>query len=137
MGFKTGLIICGVIFFLIFALPLGITSIILSQTEQNQCNYKDAMGLDIKQYLLGGGIASVVVACLFAGFGLTSFCLKEYAVIPLIIIAIINALFGLAWFVVGGIILFRSNIECIQQGSVIVIYALVLWGFSALSLFSS
>lgn len=135
-GARTGLTICGVICFLVVALPLGITSIVLSQVEGDQCDYRDQMGLDIKHYLLGGGIASVIAVALIAFFGLTSLCLDEMSVIPIITVVVINALFGLAWFIIGATILFRSNIECIKEGSVPVIYALVLWCISATSLFT-
>ncbi|XWV25510.1 putative ORFan [Tupanvirus deep ocean] len=132
---RTCLTICGVICFLVISLPLGITSIVLSQTEDDACDYTDQLGLDIKQYLLGGGIASVVVASLIALFGLMSLCIDEFSLIPIGITIVLNILFGIAWFIIGACILFRSNIECIKEGSVPVIYALVLWCLSASSLF--
>lgn len=135
-GSKTCWTICGVVCFLVIALPLGITSIVLSQVEKDQCDYKDQLGLDIKHYLLGSGIASVCTACLIAIFGLLSLRMDEMAMVPIIITVVINALFGIAWFVIGAIILFRSNIQCITEGSVPVVYALVLWCISASSMFT-
>ena len=134
-GGRTVVTICSVICFLLLALPLGITSICLSQTERGQCDYTDQMGLNIKQYLLGGGIASIVVTSLIAFFGVLSLCISELSLIPIYVTIILNILFGIAWFIVGAIILFRSNIACITEGSVPVIYALVLWCLSATSLF--
>jgi hypothetical protein len=131
---RTYLTICAVVCFLILALPLGITSIVLSQTENSACDYTDQMGLDIKQYLLGSGIVSIIVACFVAAFGISSLCLKEFSLIPIGVALVLNSIFGIAWFVVGAVILFRSNTECIHEGSVPIIYALVLWCLSATSL---
>lgn len=135
---QNGPIICAIICFLIVALPLGITSIYLSQAESDQCDYTDKLGLDIKQYLLGSGIASIIVACMIAIFGIMFTCCDE--AIPstgIAITVVINSLFGFAWFIIGAIILFRSNIECIREGSIPVIYALVLWCLSALTFFNA
>ena len=132
---KAAFTVCGVVCFLVLALPLGITSIVLSQTEKDQCDFSDRLGLNIKEYLLGGGIASVITAVLIAFFGILSLIIEEWSAVPIIFITVLNSLFGVAWFIIGAVILFRSNIECIKEGSVPVIYALVLWCLSASSLF--
>ena len=136
MSGRSAFTICAAVCFLVIALPLGITSIVLSQTEGGQCDYRDQMGLDMKKWLLGGGIASVVSVCLIAFFGITSLCIDEMSIVPIVTVVVLNSLFGLAWFVIGAVILFRSNIECIKEGSVPVIYGLVLWCISASSLFA-
>ena len=135
MGARVCATITGVICFLGFALPLAITSIVLSQTEKGECDIEDTMGLNIKEYLLIGGSISVVVSVLTAVALLTSLCLDEFSAIPVAILTVLNVLFGTAWFIVGAVILYRSNIECIKEGSVPVIYALVLWCMSASSCF--
>lgn len=136
MGYKEGLTICGVVCFVVFALPLGIASIVISQTQSDQCDYTDLMGINIKQYLLGLGIASVIVVSFIAMCGLATLCSPEIGMGGMVTILIINAVFGFAMFIVGAVILFRSNIQCIQEGSVPVIYALVLWCISASSFFT-
>ena len=47
---------------------------------------------------------------------------------------ILNALFGVAWFIVGGVILFRSNLQCIQIGAPYVVYALIMWLLMAIEI---
>ena len=58
-------------------------------------------------------------------FLLISFC-HQFKKIK-ILVQVLNMVFGLIWFIIGGIILFRSNISCIRNGTAYVIYALVLW----------
>lgn len=135
-GAFKGFGICMIICVLVLALPLGITNIVLSQTEDGECDHRDTIGLNIKEYLLIGGIVSVSVATLMAFFGILSICLgSELTAIPIMVLTVLNILFGIAFFIIGAVILFRSNIECIHEGSVPVIYALVLWCLSASSCF--
>lgn len=120
-------------------LPLGITSIVLGILKPGPCDYVDKMDLDVARYLLGLGISTIAVTIII--IVLLALILFEYAIkkvtIALIVVNIIAILFGIAWFIVGAIILFRSNIECIKVGSSHVIYALVLWCLSAISIFYS
>lgn len=119
---------------LIFALPLAITSTVLGSIHSGICDHTDSMGLNVAHYLIGLGITnlSICVLLIFSiiciMFGLCmSVCISIVA-----ITYVFDALFGLSWFIVGGIVLFRSNVDCINQESSHVIYALVLWCISAL-----
>lgn len=126
------------IFFLIFLtavvmLPLGITSTVLGVKQPGSCDYEDSMGLDVGQYLLGMGIASIITCCLlsFSYILLLTDAAEMIGAVFIMVITILNVLFGFAWFIIGAVILFRSNIDCINNGSSHVIYALVLWCISA------
>lgn len=130
---KTAFTICGVVCLLVVTIPLGITSIYLSQTQSDQCDYTDLMGLNIKQWLLGAGIASIITSVLIGTFRACSLCFDEVIWIPSCIFIFLHSCFATAWFIVGAIILFRSNIECIHEASIPVIYALVMWALAAIA----
>lgn len=115
---------------------MGIASIVLGAIKPGDCDYNDKMGLDVGEYLIGLGVASIVMSLTLAFLLSLMICGYDTATVGIIIIvvAVINALFGLAWFIVGAVILFRGNIDCIRDGSSHVIFALVLWCLSAFSL---
>ncbi|AUL77503.3 putative ORFan [Tupanvirus deep ocean] len=129
----SALVICMIVFTALIILPLGITSIVLGSISPGECDYEDKMGLDVSQYLLGLGISSVITCVLLIMFYLFLLCeaCMPVAAFGIMIISVLNALFGLAWFIVGAVILFRGNLDCIRDGSSHVIYALVLWCISA------
>ncbi|XWV25709.1 hypothetical protein QJ857_gp0036 [Tupanvirus soda lake] len=133
---SSALVICMIVFTALIILPLGITSIVLGAIAPGECDYQDKMGLDTAQYLLGLGISSVVTCVLLIIFYLFLLCeaCVPIAAIGIVVVSILNALFGLAWFIVGAVILFRGNVDCIRYGSTHVIYALVLWCISAFHL---
>ena len=138
MGSATPLIIMGIVCYGFIVLPLSIASIVLGVTHPGSCDVTDVMGLNVGQYLLGLGIGSLVISFLLLMVFVTlACCPNEYGVaasIPMIVLIVLNALFGFAWFIVGAIILFRGNIDCIKAGSTHVIYALVLWCISAVQI---
>lgn len=123
-------ILCCILF---IAAPLSITSIVLS-TQTNTCDYTDAMGLDTGDYLLGLGISGLLY---LITLGLYLLLIdKPKATVIFIIIGILFSIFNFSWFIVGAVILYRSNIQCINQGSTIVVYGLVMWCLSATQLFT-
>ena len=120
----------------VIMLPIGIADIVLGVTHPGKCDYKDRMGLTVGQYLLGAGIAScaicvISVACYIALLHEQS---KYIGTACIITLTVISILFGTAWFIVGSVILFRANIECIRIGSTHVVYALVMWIIAAFQL---
>ena len=129
---KICVVIAASVCFLIFAIPLSITSIVLAKSDTQYCDYVDKMGIDVKHYLLVSGSVSLVFAILTI-LHLIYFLFKEKTSGVYKFLVGINAAFGFAWFIVGAVILFRSNIECIREASVPVVYALVLWCISACS----
>jgi hypothetical protein len=133
------LIITTIVCIAIIGFPLAIANIVLGAIAPGSCDYKDIMGLDVAQYLLGLGIASLIICVLMILFSSMSLCKSTLPVgsIGMAVISILNAIFGTAWFIVGAIILFRSNIDCIHNTSAHVIYALVLWCISAVQIIQS
>lgn len=125
--------IFSIVCFAFFVLPLGIVNIVMS-THLGECDHEDEMGLDVKQYLLGLGISSVIVSIIAILLLLITLCVDFKFGILYTLVIVTNILFGFCWFIIGSIILFRGNIECIEKASVHVIYALVLWCISALDI---
>ena len=118
----------------VVSIPLGIANIVLGAVHPGMCDFKDKMGLDVSQYLLGLGIATIITSALITIL-IILYAMTENNIILgfLIGMYIVVILFGIAWTVVGGIILFRGNIACIKSASAHVIYALVIWSLSILS----
>lgn len=138
MGLDKRVIIASIICFAVCELPLAGLSIAWGIQDPGGCDHTDPMGLNVAQYLLGSGIVSlvyVVLECIT--FSLLLCELGEGFVLSMqTILTVIFSLFGTAWFIVGGIILFRSNLDCIRDyhDPSDVIYALVLWCFTALAI---
>lgn len=127
-----------IVFICIFVLPLSIAGIVLDVVRPGSCDYKDAMGLDVSQYLLGLGVANCALCLILIPHIIWMFATEsKISVISLSVSIIINAHFGLAWFIVGTVILYRGNIDCIRQASVHVIFVLVLWCLSAIQLLAT
>ena len=126
----------GIFCILFIGLSLSITSTVLGAMRPGNCDTTDDMGLNVGDYLLGSGIFGIVYCVLLALF--YSMVILDIAVVGATVgitfISILGALYGLAWFIVGAIILYRGNIECIKEGSIHVIYALVMWCISAFNL---
>jgi hypothetical protein len=109
-------------------LPIGIADIVLSFKEKS-CDTTDSIGLDVSKYLLGEGISSIATFVLIVINISLEYVHREedLSMLGAYIIMIINGLFSISWFIVGAIILFRSNIDCIKTGGSSIIYALVIW----------
>lgn len=45
-------------------------------------------------------------------------------------------IFSIIWFIIGGVIIFRSNMECIYRGEGEIIIILVIWGTSIFEIFN-
>ena len=129
-------IIVSLVCLVLLTLPLAITSIVLGSTSPGSCDYTDKMGLNVGQYLLGLGISSLIACVILIMCNVAILCEVTVAAIAMTALSILTVLFGLAWFIIGAIILFRGNIDCIKNGSSHVIYALVLWCISALQCFT-
>jgi hypothetical protein len=131
---KTTIIVL-LIFYLVLALPLGIANVVISQHDyNNDCDHTDKMGLDIKDYLLGMGIAQLAITVLVIIFALISLYSEKLSAILVFISFVLHALFGLAWFIIGAVVIFRANIDCLHEHSVYAIYALVIWCLCATQL---
>lgn len=121
---------------LLIATPLAIASIILGVQSPGTCDKEDVMGLNVGEWLIGSGASQliiVVLSALFVGLMMAD-VMAELMMVALLIVTVLAILFGMAWFIIGGVVLFRGNIECIREVSSHVIFALVLWCISALRL---
>lgn len=106
-------------------LGFAIANVVLSQQEVS-CDKMDEMNLDTRSWLLGNGICS---------FALLSGIILLFISRPLsACVTITCVLFNICWFIVGAIVIFRGNIDCINDGASLVIYALVMWCLSALAI---
>lgn len=149
----TAIIITTLICLGIFTLPLGIAMTVIGGIQLNTCHNNGInvttssvctcdvtdplTKLNVSQYLLGLGIASLILTIalmITMGMGLRSESESSALFIPILILSILSGLFGTAWFVVGGITFFNSNLQCIRLVVVHVIFALVLWCLSALQI---
>ncbi len=135
---RTYLIAC--LMYAIIFVPLAIVTITLGAISPGDCDIKDMSGLTIANYLLIGGSVSLVVD----GFMLLYFLLmwkniisesNKIVAVCTTILLILYGLFSFSWFIVGAVVLFRSNIECINKNSSHVIYALIIWCISAFNMF--
>ena len=134
-GFIIGTIVC----LSLFGIGLGTTSIVLGITKPGDCNHEDKIGLDVSFYLIVVGILIIVTTIISAVLYTIMFREDEIQswVIFLVYLNILCVGFGITWFIIGSIILFRSNIDCIQEGSVEVIYAIVIWCLSLVQIMVS
>jgi len=129
--FSMCMLICIVICFL----PIFIVSIVISQHYKEECDTVDLMGIDTKDYLLGFGIMGVTYIFFVAVLTTCIIykCKSNCGVIVSIscmILLICNVLLFWTWFVVGAVVIFRSNVNCIRDASLPVIYAVVMWALS-------
>lgn len=116
---------------------LGIVTIVIGALNPGNCNMKsELVDADISTYLIVHGTISILILLLLYGAGIISLCatnspLAAIIVVFEVIVIVLLAIFSIVWFIIGAIILFDANIECINEGSVSVIFALVLWCISA------
>ncbi|MHB1909620.1 MAG: hypothetical protein ACYCQJ_12260 [Nitrososphaerales archaeon] len=128
MGSSTTMSVIAIACIITIMTPLAITSLALSQKPM-ECDYIDeGTGLNVADYLLGLGISGLISAFFLILTLSVVFCCDGSPFVALI--NILPALFNFAWMIVGAVILFRSNLECIQASTPYVIYALVMWCFS-------
>jgi hypothetical protein len=120
----------------VIIIPLAVISIILGTLAPGNCDNKDDMGINVATYLLTGGIVGLVVNVIVAFNILISWRtdMDELSTQTKNVIKIYS-LFSFCWFIIGAVILFRSNISCINSHSSHVIFALVMWCINALSMF--
>lgn len=128
-------IVLKIIFQIILLFPLAITSIVLGANSSKSCDITDPMGLNVGTYLIINGTVSIIttIICIALNIFLLFGCKNNFYVWTFYLV-ILLCIFGFCWFIVGAVILFRSNIECINKHSVHVIFALVMWCISAFNI---
>lgn len=125
------LVIVSLILFIGLVTMVNIIPIIIASTVNDTCDNTEPVGINSKDFLMGSGIAGLVVEfILFASIIMIIFCpdiIRALIGCVLLIVILMYMLFLLAWLIVGAVILFAGNIECINSGSPMVICALVYW----------
>lgn len=145
-------LVCKLSIMVIFFIPLSILTIIFGALRPGSCDYTDNMAkINVSQYLLGLGISSLVTGLVMIflyshaiwkesnPFNLfdPSIINKDLTYWLWILCAIVSTIFGLLWVVVGAVVLFRSNVDCIRNGSLHIMYGLVIWLVSFFQIFLS
>jgi hypothetical protein len=128
-----GVLICLSFCLLIFSGSFSIAAIVLGKQE-GVCDNMDPMGLKVADWLLGYGISGIVMVALLFLTGVGMLTGNAGAIIVNTILMWLNGLFGFAWFIVGAVILYRSNVDCIHVGVPAVCYAVFLWAWSAFNI---
>ena len=136
MASKTAVVVCLLVCLLIFTLPFAIASIVLG-TKEGQCDNTDIMGLNVADYLLGSGIASLVTILLLVATAIGAINKSAVCGVLGIVSIVLSGLFSIAWTVVGGVILFRSNLDCIHSSYPYVCYAVFMWCWTVWSMCSN
>lgn len=112
----------------VYHLPFAIAALVFSQ-EQWDCDKTDPMGLTVSAYLLVGALIAIcgptAVALMAAFFG-RAFRLVGFG------LAVCAVVFNVTWWIAGGVLLFRSELDCIKVGATPTIYVLVMWSLGAL-----
>jgi bacteriorhodopsin len=113
-------------------LGLGITSLVLSVNYNIMCNNVDVSGVNITRYMYGYGISQIisfVILSFISRCGKVNtkeedkasvFSTSRMAMILLI-------LFNVCWFIVGGLVILRSNLECLTIENPVNLYVIISW----------
>lgn len=84
----------------------------------------DSIGINLSDYLFASGISGFILNTLILSVFISALLEVKFDTVAILIL---NILFNIIWIIIGGIILFRSNIECINSRYNFTIYTLVLW----------
>lgn len=131
---KKRLILGGTIACLIFVLPIPIISIMTAtEHRDDKCQNMDSIGIDLHEWLLGSGIVFLLTLFVsFASVGMMISCLNESGtgtyIVILGTILFVHDLFGLIYSIIGGIVLYRSSMDCLTDGTALGIMAQIMLG---------
>lgn len=136
MSQDKGFLVCALWCILIFALPIPITSVVIGALHKNdECQYTDSIGLNLSQWLMGAGIGSIIsLLSILTLIILTFLSDSATAFASLFTLIILNSLFNIIYSIIGSVVLFRSNMECLTDGTDLGIMALIVLIFYWLSL---
>lgn len=118
--------------YLLFSIPLSITSMVLSRNNKG-CDATDEIGLNVSNYLLTDGIINFIFSLVFV---VSILYHSSHGCPPkkfIYLLLFVNFVFSIIWCAIGGTILYRSNLECIKEGSVHVIFAILMWIISIIT----
>lgn len=128
------IIICIICILLIFFLPLPISSIIIAKNYENTaCQNDDPIGMSLASWLLGMGIYGI---CILVSYIFVSLVSGDKP-LPLKVLDFLNNIFILIYTIIGAVLLFRSNLECLKSGNplgVLTLINLILFWLSFIAL---
>lgn len=111
---------------LMFVMLWGIADIVLAVISCD-CDNLDNMKLYIRDYLIGRGVCNLFYVFVIM-MAMISLYLRDDDSLDLIQnLMRLCEVFHVIWFIIGGIIMFRSNIDCINDHSSRALLALILW----------
>lgn len=128
--------------FFMFLLPVAfnLASIIIGFEEAgDSCQRPDKTGLSLANWLQITGITGLSVTFVMAGF---LCCLGNYdqnadlATIGFLVTAILNILFTIAWFVMGIVLMARSDGACVADSTSLGVMAMIMVVLQGLAIFS-
>jgi hypothetical protein len=110
----------------------GIITIVCSSIPFS-CNNTDPIGINVSSYLLGVSISQIVSSVVICTFGL--YLTSPHNLKNLSVMLSLLLVFDIIWAIIGGIVIFRSNLGCLNihdYDTVMVKYAIVVWTLSLL-----
>lgn len=130
----------------IISILIDIAAITLGIIQIDSCNNKDNLtALNVSQYLIGGGCVNIAFSLILIGFvsftsrnrtvNMSSDYAQHYDLTyyPMTYPVLLIIMFNIGWsIVVGAIILFNGNIDCIANGSIRACFGKWFWCISIL-----
>lgn len=114
---------------LFFILPLSIACILFAVEFVGPCDQSVIKNLYAKEYLLIFAGTNIFIIIMF--FILSLFYAMNRAIYfarPLfVLVSDIDIIFNIIWLIMGALILFVDNRDCIQAVSTHVVFALIAW----------
>jgi hypothetical protein len=112
--------------------------------EENTCQKVDPIGIDISSWLLGAGIFTIgiffIAGCSTLAMLLfltdSDFLGSTFFFIITIASSILSILFFIIYSIIGAIVLYRSNIKCLQDGEMIGILSQIMLCFYWIFIFA-
>jgi len=119
----------------IIGILTDVVAIVFGSIQLNACDVRDfASRMTVQQYLMGGGIADLILS-IFTILVLsythhTSYSKSQLMIFPMTL----NVVFNVIWNILGGIIIFGSNMHCLTSGSIYLIAGVSFWSVTILKI---
>lgn len=116
------------------SLPFIVLSYVFALTNQDtncQSEEKDPL-MKLWVWVLVCGVVNTFNFIVFLICYLTWECI--IGIVGYLVALLVNFLFIISWFIVGGIIIFRDNLDCVKEGTPLGVWAVIIWSLQALYL---
>ena len=113
-------LLCGAVFLNILLISFGIaSSVIAVEYQYDDCQGEDSTGLSLSNWLFWWGIPKLILSFLSILTGIyTALKKKEnWSSVALGIVAFSWLLYAIVWWIMGIVILCRSNRDCVAEGT--------------------